>query len=334
MLKSKKFWGIISSFLFLWLALYGLDFQKIPNILESVNWVYIPLIFLSMLFEHLTRGIRWKVLLNGRSLSVKNSFYATALGYFFNNIFPARAGEFIKAWYLKKKCDTNFGEAVGSVVIERFLDGVLTLGLMCFSLNLFTSTPFMKKAAITTLVFYSLILVGIVSIYFRKNDFEKLANRIFSLLPQKFSLKLSTMFNSFMNGLIIATNSFKVFIGSIAWTIIAWGFTFLTHYLLVRMLNMDLNLSSISFIMVVAAIGAMIPGSPGNLGIYEYSCVLAIHNVLNFSHELGATFGILTHTLNYAFVAVEGFIVLTLENLSIKEIQEKQKESESKEKLD
>ena len=326
MIKSKKFWGFVLSFLFLWLALKGLDFKQIPDILKNLSWLYIPLILVSVILEHFTRGIRWKKILHGRSVTVKQSFYATVLGYFFNNIFPARAGEFIKAWYLKEKGSTDFGEAFGSVVVERFLDGVFILGLMCFSLNLFTSTPLMKNAAIITLVFYALILVFIVLTYFWKNSFEKIAVKVFSIFPAKLSEKLTNAFNSFMSGLVIITSSFSVFINSIIWTIIAWGFTFLTHYLLIRMFNLDLDFYGLSFIMVVLAIGSMIPGSPGNVGIYEYSCVIAL-KMLGFSNELGAAFGLLTHTLNYVIIAIEGFVVLTIENLSIKEIQEGQEKA-------
>ena len=321
MLKSKKFWGIVTSFLFFVLALRGIDFAKLPTIISNISWSYLLLIFLSTLLEHYTRAVRWKALLYGKELTIKNSFYATVLGYFFNNLLPARAGEFIKAWFLKNKGAASAGEALGSVVIERFLDGILTLGLMCFSLNLFASNPLIERAAWITLFFYAIVLIFIISVFFWQKKFNELSKKIFSLLPERFSKILDKSFNAFMDGLVLFAGNKKAFILSIVWTIISWTATFLTIGLWCKMFDLKLDFSGISFILIVLAIGSMIPSSPGNLGIYEYSCVLALHNVLGYSSEIAASFGIISHIIGYIFIAIEGFTILTLENISVKEIQ-------------
>ncbi|NCB46818.1 flippase-like domain-containing protein [bacterium] len=321
MLKSKKFWGIITSFLFLWLTLQNLNFEKVPSIISGLKFQYIPLMIISLILEHLTRGIRWKIILYNHPMSLKHSYFATVLGYFFNNILPARAGEFIKAYYLKKKNIAPAGEAFGTVVFERFLDGVITLGLMTFSLRHFTDNPIMKKAALTTLIFYSLILVAIAIMHFRRKSFERIAKYFFSLFPKRTAAFLNKTVKSFISGMIIVANKPTIFIKAVIWSVIAWSFTLLTTWLCLEMFGFGMNFSSVTFILVVLAIGSMIPSSPGMIGVYEWCCVLAIHKILGYSHELAATFGLVSHTVGYVWVAIAGFIILTTENLSLAELQ-------------
>ncbi len=321
MLKSKNFWGIITSILFLWLTLQNLDFSRVPQILSGIKIYYIPLMILSLILEHLTRGIRWQIILHNRPMSLKDSYFATVLGYFFNNILPARAGEFIKAYYLNKKDIAPTSEAFGTVVFERFLDGVITLGIMCFSLHHFTSNPLMKKAAIITLAFYSLILLAILLIHFKKDSIQRITNYFFSFLPSKAADLCNQSLDAFMQGMVIIANRPKIFLKATLWSVIAWSFTLLTTWLCLSMFPFQISLTGASFVLVVLAIGSMIPSSPGMIGVYEWCCLLALHKILGYPAELAATFGIVSHAIGYIWVALQGFIILALENLSIKELK-------------
>ena len=103
MLKSKKIWGIILSIFFLWLALQKVDWNKVPAILSRLNYHFIFFMVITYTIEHFLRAIRWKYILANRPLTLKYSYFGIVLGYLINNLLPARAGEFFRAYYLKKK---------------------------------------------------------------------------------------------------------------------------------------------------------------------------------------------------------------------------------------
>lgn len=321
MLKSKNFWGIITSVLFLWLTLRNIELSQVPSILAGLKFQYVPLILMSLVLEHLTRAVRWQVILHNRPMGLKHAYFATVLGYFFNNILPARAGEFIRAYYLKKKDIAPSSEAFGTVVFERFLDGIITLGIMCFSLQHFTSNPIMKKAAVMTLAFYSLILLAIILIYFKKGSIQRIGRFFFSYLPQKAEHLCNQSLDAFMQGMIIIADRPRVFFKAMLWSVIAWSITLLTHWLYLQMFPIQISLVSVSFVLVVLAIGSMIPSSPGMIGVYEWCCLLALHKILGYPAEIAATFGLVTHAIAYLWVGLQGVSILTLENLSLKELK-------------
>ncbi|PKL46015.1 MAG: hypothetical protein CVV42_17890 [Candidatus Riflebacteria bacterium HGW-Riflebacteria-2] len=319
MLKSKKFWGIILSFFFLWLALQKVDWKHVPAILGSLKFEYLFLIFISYTLEHLIRAVRWRQILIGREFPFKTAYFGIVIGYFFNNILPARAGEFFRAYYLKKKKVSTGSEAFGSVVFERFLDGVVIVSLLVFSLQNFKTTPLIEKASISAIVFYCLVLVGIMLLQFKRSLFVKISTAVFSLLPEKLSEKLCSSRDSFIDGLGLISQP-VVFIKALITSFIAWGISLGTLWLSLQMFSIDFGFNQSALLISVLAIGSMIPSSPGMIGIYQFCCVITLNGIFGLSHEIAATFGLVCHFIAYSYVLVLGFAMLTHEGMRVEEV--------------
>jgi hypothetical protein len=56
---------------------------------------------------------------------------ALLVGYGFNNLIPARLGELVRADYAKRQFGVSRSAALGSIVIERLLDGFIVV--LCLS---------------------------------------------------------------------------------------------------------------------------------------------------------------------------------------------------------
>ncbi len=77
--------------------------------LKSAKWVWVVLGLVLYFLGVIVRAWRWKILLNPlKSISVKKLFPVVCVGYMGNNIYPARAGEFLRAFILKQKDDVSF----------------------------------------------------------------------------------------------------------------------------------------------------------------------------------------------------------------------------------
>ena len=319
MLKSKKFWGIVTSFFFLWLALQKVDWKHVPAILGSLKYEYILLICVSYTIEHFIRALRWQQILCNRELPFKISYFGVVIGYFFNNILPARAGEFFRAYYLKKKMITTGSEAFGSVVFERFLDGVVIVSLLLFSMQHFKTSPLIEKASISAIVFYCLVLMGILLLQFKRSLFEKITSAIFKFFPEAIGNRLHTSRDSFINGLGLIGKPL-VFIKAVLSSFIGWAVSIFTLWLTLRMFSIDFDFSQTAFLISVLAIGSMIPSSPGMIGIYQFCCVITLNGIFGLSNELAATFGLVGHFIAYSYVLVLGFALLTHEGMRVEEV--------------
>lgn len=325
MLKSKKFWGIAASFFFLWLVLQKVDLRQIPAIVSSLKFEYLLLMCISLTLEHVTRAWRWQMILANRPLDLKHSYFGLVMGYLFNNLLPARAGEFLRAWYLKKKNIAPAGEAFGSVVIERFLDGIVIVSLIVASLNLFTATPLIRKASFSAIIFYCTVLIVIAMMQFRRALFEKITSAIFRLLPERLDHLFTRIRDSFINGLGLISQP-VVFAKATLLSFICWGLSLLTLILCLQMFSLDLGVKGAVLLISVLSVGSMIPASPGMIGVYEFCCVLVLNGMLGKSPELAAAFGLVSHSFGYFYVLIAGFAILTIENLKFAELQKSENE--------
>ncbi|MBK5109513.1 MAG: flippase-like domain-containing protein, partial [Anaerolineales bacterium] len=98
-MRRWQFWaGVGISLLFLYIALRGLDFGDVWQTLEGANyWWLIPGVLI-YLVAVIARAWRWHYLLRPvKSIPTTTLFPITAIGYMGNNIYPARAGEVLRA---------------------------------------------------------------------------------------------------------------------------------------------------------------------------------------------------------------------------------------------
>ncbi|MGM0600507.1 MAG: lysylphosphatidylglycerol synthase transmembrane domain-containing protein [Candidatus Rifleibacteriota bacterium] len=325
MLKSKKIWGFVVSIFFLWLALRKVDWSSIPDILSKIDYSFILLMCFTYTLEHLARAYRWRAILPGKYLKIKFAYFGIVLGYLFNNLLPARAGEFVRSFYLKKKKTAPASEIFGSVVFERFLDGLVIISLIVFSLNYFPSTDLVKQAGVSAVIFYLVILFVIILLQFKRNLVLKFTRKIFSTFPSKVAEFLHDSEESFINGLGLIARP-KKFFRALLLSIVSWALSILTMYICLQMFNLDMGVVEAILLICILSIGSMIPTSPGMIGIYEYCCVLALHDILGRSEEVAVMFGLVSHTIGYFYVLVVGFIILGLENLSVHDLSHAQEE--------
>lgn len=120
--------GIIISGVFLWLAFRRVPLSDLWSFLKTINyWWTIPLAVL-LIISMYWRAVRWRLLLPAtRDISSGRLFGPLIIGFGLNNIFPARAGEFLRPLALAKQDGVPFGEGMGTVVIERLFDGIMLL---------------------------------------------------------------------------------------------------------------------------------------------------------------------------------------------------------------
>ncbi len=325
MLKSKKFWGIAASFFFLWLALQRVDFKQIPTIAAGLRYQFVIFMCISLTFEHLVRAWRWQFILAHRPLSLKYSYFGLLLGYLFNNLLPARAGEFLRAYYLKRKNIAPAGEAFGSVVVERFLDGVVIVSLIIFSMFQFNATPLIRKASFSAVVFYCLVLLAIVFMQFQRELFERFTDGLLNFFPERLGGLCRRARDSFVKGLSLISKP-VIFIKALTLSFVSWGLSMLTLWLCLEMFNLGAGLPETALLITVLSIGSMIPASPGMIGVYEFCCVLVLNGMLKHSPEHAATFGLVSHSIGYFYVLAVGLTILTIENLKFSELEKGENE--------
>ncbi|MFZ2960812.1 MAG: lysylphosphatidylglycerol synthase transmembrane domain-containing protein [Candidatus Ozemobacteraceae bacterium] len=319
MRHAKKLIGLVLSLAFLWLALRKVDWAQIPTLARQVKLIFLPLIALSITFEHLWRAWRWKVLLRAREVPFYNLYAGIVLGYLFNNLLPARAGEFVRSMYLGRKKLARTSEVFGTVVLERFIDGVVIIGILACLPLWFTFSPLLRGAIFSAVAFYAVVFVVILLLQFKRAWVDVPLNFLLKPFSETFRARVISMEDSFISGFSLIRNPWH-FLGAMGISGIAWLTSLFTIWVHFQMWSLPLDFTAVLLLVAVLSIGSMIPSSPGMIGIFQYCCVLVLADMLGVSREMAAVFGLATHLVSYLYVLIVGVAVMLFEKVSFREL--------------
>ena len=136
MLKRWQFWvGLVISAVFLYFSLRGLKLGEVWKSIQSANYPWL-LPGIAVYFVGVwVRSWRWHYLLRPlKKIPTATMFPIVTIGYMGNNIYPARAGEVLRAVILKQREDVPVSASLATVIVERIFDGVVMLGFVFINL--------------------------------------------------------------------------------------------------------------------------------------------------------------------------------------------------------
>ena len=170
-MRRWQFWfGVAISAFFLYWVLKDIEYSTLwQKTLEANYWLILPGVgayFIGLW----VRAWRWHYLLRPvKPISTRKMFPIVAMGYAGNNIFPARAGEVLRAVVLKNKEDVPISASLATIIIERVYDGVVMLAFIFVNLaelsrltqeiTLFRSFSIQDVAVWGSVLFFGVLVV-------------------------------------------------------------------------------------------------------------------------------------------------------------------------------
>lgn len=333
---KKKLLSVFKYILFLgigifltWWQLSKMNsYQKIQfkESLSHVHYIYLIPVFIITILGHISRAVRWKILIEPMGYNPKTSttFYATMCGYFANTFLP-RAGEILRCTLLSRYEKIPVTKLFGTILIERIFDLVcyFFLIVITFLIQIETVSDFittkinqissLHQSPSLLLVIVSVCAVALIFILGRWL-IKKYKSHQMILKLKGFHLGLKEGFSS-----ILHLKKRKKFF---AHTIFIWTCYLMEIYIGFSALSVTSSLGiNAAFSVLALATLAMIV-SPGGLGAFPVAVqqVLLIYDVDNIS------FGWLMWGVTTGIVIAVGIIcfgLLTYQN-KIKNEKEQQ----------
>ena len=315
-LRAKRAWlGIAVSILALLVLLRGIQYAEVLETLKSARLGYLALAMVWLLASFLVMAFRWKyLLLPIKSVRVGPLLSTIIVGYFFNSILPARAGEVVRAYLLARREDCSAATIFATVVLEKVLDGLCVLLFLAFSLLLIPAPLWVRSIAyLAGLIFLGCLVVLLGLAYWREPALGLLAAMLRPLGPvQK---RVSGLAGSFAEGLETLRHPraavMAVLLSPLVWANVALMFT-------CGLLSFDIHLSlgAVLFVTALVNLGLVVPASPGYLGTYQLLSVAAL-GVFGIDRNLGLAFALLFHACQLLFNTVLGLALFWRESLAL-----------------
>jgi hypothetical protein len=270
--KQWKLWlGIIISALFLYSALRKLDLPQVWFYIQHGRyWWLIPSVAVYF-FAVWARTWRWHYMLRAiKPIPLGRLFPVVCIGYMGNNIYPARIGELLRAYVLRRKEGVAISASLATIVVERIFDGVVMLVFVFVGLPLVPSIPGDWRRFV---IVFSLLFFGALALFFVIAASPKRSQAVYSwvidhLLPQRFRAPVHGFADRFMEGLYFLRSGRDVAMIFVT-SLVVWLAETGKYWFVMHAFPFEVSFFVLMLMNGVVNLFTTIPSAPGYLGTFD-----------------------------------------------------------------
>lgn len=322
-MKKWQFWlGVLISIVFVWLSLRGLRLEEFWNSVRGANYIWllpgIGVYFIGVW----VRAWRWHYLLGPiKKIPTRTMFPITTIGYMGNNIYPARAGEVLRAVILKRREGVSVSASLATIIVERIFDGVVMLAFVFVNLpelaRLTGASGFVgniqQVAIIGTGVFLGALAVFLLAAMF-PHFTAKVGIWFFShLLPKRMHERIISLMTRFLDGLASLRSPVNVlmvfFTSVIIWLLETGKYWFVMH-------AFDFSVSFFALMLMngIVNLATTIPSAPGYIGTFDAPGI-AVLTAYGVEHSMAVGYTLVLHVALWLPITLLGAYYLAREGI-------------------
>lgn len=277
-MKKWQLWlGVLISILFMWLALRGLHLGDFWSAVSAANyWWIIPGVVVYFVGVWV-RAWRWHYLLGPiKKIPTATMFPITTIGYMGNNIYPARAGEVLRAVILKRKEGVPVSASLATIIVERIFDGVVMLAFIFVNLSelakLTSSSGFIGNIQ-EVAIYGTAAFVGALIVFLLAAMFPVWTARIGDwfinhLLPERLREKISGIMNKFLEGLASLRSPFNVLMVFLT-SVVIWLLETAKYWFVMHAFDFEVSFFALMLMNGIVNLATTIPSAPGYIGTFD-----------------------------------------------------------------
>lgn len=328
--RDPRVWiGVAVTLFFGWLALRDVDIGEVQHAIAGAKWGLLLALSLPAYGAMLwARALRWRHLTDPiRPLPTAALFRAVAVGFMANNLFPLRMGEVVRSWLLAREAGISAAAVFGTVVLERVLDTVGVLMLVCLVLALRGGEDdgVLTRGALLLLPVALLPILFLVALKALPERVAAVTRVVLRPVP-RVSAFAEALLGRFHQGLGALRGGRHLF-----WlafhTVTIWVVLSVVPIVAV-FLALDMQIGSPAQVLEAAwttqaavGVAVAIPSAPGFFGVFHMACKFALVG-LGVAPATAVAAGTLLHGVMWLTLTGLGLVVLRLRHTSLGEIEE------------
>jgi uncharacterized protein (TIRG00374 family) len=328
--KRWQFWlGVAISAIFLWWALRNLQLKEVWSALQDAEyWWLIPAVGVYMLAV-VARTWRWHYLLRPlKRISLRTMFPIVAIGYMGNNIYPARAGEVLRAYVLRKKEGVPISASLATIIVERAFDGIVMLAFVFLNLPelaaLTGESGFVGDIRTLALVgaglFLFAVFVFLLMAIFPEKSMGIVNKIIVRVVPARFQETTRSLIERFHDGLSSLRSPKDVLMvlvtSVIIWLLETWKYWFVMHAF-----SFSVTFFALMLMNGIVNLATTIPSAPGYIGTFDAPGIKVLE-AYNVPSAVAAGYTLVLHAALWLPITLLGAYYMAREQLSWQRVKE------------
>jgi glycosyltransferase 2 family protein len=265
--------GVAISVFFVWFALRGLELSQVLGYLRTADyWWLLPGIAIYFVAVW-ARTWRWHYLLRPvKSIPLIRLFPIVCIGYFGNNVYPARAGEIFRAIALRTTEQVSISTSLATIIIERVFDGLVMLLFVFFALP-FVGTEHIPPIYRTTIILASLLFGAALLVFLLMAMDRARAMSVYHffadrLIPARFRAPLDGFYERFLAGLAFLRSPGDVLM-VFATSVVIWLTETVKYWFVMHAFAFSVSFIGLMLMNGVVNLTTTLPSAPGYIGTFE-----------------------------------------------------------------
>jgi hypothetical protein len=328
-LKRWQFWvGLIVSAVFVWLTVRGLRLGQVWEAVRAANyWWLIPGVT-SYFLGVWARAWRWHYLLRPlKRISTGKMFPIVAIGYMGNNIYPARAGELLRAYVLRRREQVPISASLATIIVERAFDGVVMLAFVFINLpelaRLTANSGFIGDIRTLTIwgatLFFGAVLVFLVMAALPAPAARLVAWLSRRVVPARYRQQVNSLTERFLGGLASLRSPADVLMVLLT-SVVIWLFETGKYWFLMQAFPFQVSFFALMLMNGIVNLATTIPSAPGYIGTFDAPGI-AVLQAYGVSGELAAGYTLVLHGALWLPITLLGAYYMARESLDWRQVQ-------------
>ncbi len=322
-MKRWQFWvGLLISIVFLYLALRGIDFSKVWVSLTTAQYLWLIPGIAVYFVAVWVRAWRWHYLIRPlKKVSTRRMFPIVTIGYMGNNIYPARAGELLRAVVLKKHEGVSISASLATIIVERIFDGVVMLAFVFLNLpelaGLNKDSGFVGNIQELSLwgaaAFIGALLVFLLAAMFPQVSERFVNSFIDRLVPERWREKIRDFTNRFLSGLESLRSPQEALMVFLTSTLI-WLLETGKYWFVMHAFSFEVSFFTLMLMNGIVNLATTLPSAPGYVGTFDAPGI-ALLTAYGVPGAIATGYTLVLHVALWVPITVLGAYFFTREGL-------------------
>src|SRR5579871_6368184 len=302
----------LSALCLLW-VLHNYNLGELAAAIRTLDWKWVALSVAADLSVYLVHAWRWNTLLGPVvGLRFWRTVQAIYIGLFANEVLPLRTGELIRCYLLAHWNDLRLSLSFASAAVERLIDGFWMLATFLITASFVRGIP--RDLLILVQLLGVILFLGaalLVWIVYHKQQVHLVVAES----------RWSSTLRHIVEGLHLMGNRRTMGFTSII-SLLYLALQVLTVYALMKAYGLDLSFWVAGGVLAIVRFATVVPNAPGNLGLYQVACVLAL-GLFDVEKNDAKTFSFVMFFATVLPLLIGGAIAVAVTGLNIGELRDR-----------
>jgi len=286
--------------------------ELIPTIRE-LDWRWVVLAVAADLAVYISHGWRWKTLLEPVvRLRLWRTVQAIYIGLFANEVLPLRSGELIRCYLLAHWNNLRISLSLASAVVERLMDGFWLAGAFLVTASLVRGIP--EKLIVLVQVIGGLLILGAVALLW-------IAARGREARIAIGEGRWASALRHVTEGLNLMDNPRTLGMTALI-SLLYLLLQFVSVWALMKADGLDLSFWAAAGVLTMVRFGTVVPNAPGNLGLFQVACVVALTR-FDVERDVAKNFSFIMFFALTVPLLIGGAVATALTGLNLHELRDR-----------